>query len=144
MTKELNVKLTRTINASAKSCFDAWLNPETLKAFMGNCSGISATKVKIDAKVGGEFLIVMKAGEKDIPHTGTYKTINPHTRIEFTWLSPHQTLPDSLVTLDFKSLSDTSTELTLRQVGFASEEARKGHEGGWTEIVGGYVRFFAE
>ena len=142
MSKELSVKLTRTVAASAKSCFEAWLHPETLKAFMGNCSGIAVSEARVDARVGGDFYILMKAGDTDIPHTGHYKIIEPYQRIAFTWLSVHQTLKDSLVTLEFKAIDEKTTQLTLNHTGFESETARKNHEGGWGQIIGGFVAFF--
>jgi len=102
MSKELNVKLSRTISASQKSCYEAWLMPETLKAFMSNCNGIGVIDAKIDAKVGGKFLIVMLAGNKEIPHTGVYRTLQPYKQLAFTWMSVHQTLAESLVTMNSK------------------------------------------
>lgn len=141
MNKDLKVELKRTVRASQKKCFDAWLNPETLKSFMIASKGGSCPTATVDAKVGGSFLIVMKVGEKEIPHSGSYKTIDPHHRIAFTWLSPHQTAPESLVTLDFKLIDEQTTELTLRHIGFESEGARKGHEGGWTVIMDTFEAF---
>lgn len=142
MNKDLKVELKRTIQASQKKCFEAWLNPETLKNFMVASQGGTCPTANVDARVGGSFLIVMKVGEKEIPHTGEYKMIDPHQRIAFTWLSPHQKAPESLVTLEFKKIDEQTTELMLRHVGFETEGARTGHEGGWTVIVNTFEGFF--
>ncbi len=142
MTKELSVNLSRTVKASAKTCFEAWLKPESLQSFMSGCKGISVPRVETEPKAGGSFLIVMQVGETEIPHTGEYKTIRPFNQIVFTWMSPHQTLETSLVTLNFKSIDDKTTEITLSHEGFVSEAARKNHEGGWTNIIDSYVEYF--
>lgn len=142
MNKDLKVELRRTIRASQQKCFDAWLDPETLKNFMIPSQGGSCPTVNVDARVGGSFLIVMKVGEKEIPHSGEYKTIEPNERIAFTWLSPHQKAPESLVTLEFNKIDEQTTEMTLRHVGFETEGARSGHEGGWTMIVNTFEGFF--
>ena len=142
MNKDLKVELKRTIPASQKKCFDAWLNPETLKNFMIASQGGSCPTATADARVGGAFLIVMKVGEKEIPHSGEYKAIEPHHRLAFTWLSPHQKAAESLVTLEFKKIDEQTTELTLLHVGFETEGARSGHEGGWTVIVNTFKDFY--
>lgn len=142
MNKDLKVELKRTVRASQRKCFEAWLNPETLKGFMVPSNGGTCPTVKVDARVGGSFLIVMKVGEKEIPHSGEYKVINPHERIAFTWLSPHQKAAESLVTLDFERVDDQTTTLMLRHVGFETEGARSAHEGGWTMIVNTFEGFF--
>lgn len=144
MSKEFVVTLKRNVSASAKACFEAWLNPDTLGAFLSSCEGMGKANAEVDPKEGGAFLIVMRAGEKEIPHRGHYKTIKPYEKIEFTWLSEFQKLSDSLVTLEFKAIDDNHTEFTLTHVGFESEQARNGHEGGWKVCVDGFVNFISK
>ena len=88
--------VTRTIPAARQTVFDAWLSSEMLQKFMCPGEGMTCPKAEVDAKVGGNFLIVMTAGEKELPHRGEYKTIDRHDTIAFTWLSPY-TVDDSLV-----------------------------------------------
>ncbi|WP_292057129.1 MULTISPECIES: SRPBCC domain-containing protein [unclassified Martelella] len=76
----------------------------------------------------GRFSILMSTGEKEIPHAGTYLEIDPHSRLAFTWESPHS-LDDSVVTIDFAEPEPGVTEVTLHQVKFHSEEARDSHRG---------------
>ena len=83
---------------------------------------------------GGRFSIVMITAEKEIPHAGTYLEIDPFSRLAFTWESPYS-LDDSVVTIDLAEVDAGTTEITLKQVKFKSEEARQGHEQGWTAIL---------
>jgi uncharacterized protein YndB with AHSA1/START domain len=132
---ELELTVTRKIAASRETVFKAWLAPETLAAFMRTPSGGPPSRVSTDAVKGGRFSIVMSAGDKEIPHAGTYLEIDPHQRLSFTWESPYS-LDDSVVTIDLVEIDPQTTELTLRQVKFRSIEARDGHIGGWNAILG--------
>jgi uncharacterized protein YndB with AHSA1/START domain len=114
--------------------FDAWLSPAMLQKFMCPGEGMTCPKAEVDARVGGNFLIVMTAGEKEMPHRGEYKTIDKHDTIAFSWISPYSS-DDSLVTLSFEDADEGATKLTLHHKGFPNEESRGNHEGGWTNIV---------
>ncbi len=128
------VNITKTIAAPRQAVFEAWLDPEKLSKFMTPAPGMTVPRAETDAKVGGKYLIVMKAGEQEIPHHGEYKQIDRYEKLVFTWLSPFSQ-PGSLVTLTFKELAPNQTELNLHHVGFKDEESRNNHEGGWTSIV---------
>jgi len=131
---DLELTVTKIIPAPPKDVFEAWLNPDALAQFMKPAADMASARVTVDATEGGAFEIIMRAGEKEIPHRGEYKVIRPHERIVFTWLSDW-TLPDSTVTLDFADPGDGTTELTLHHVGFPDAESRDSHEGGWAEIL---------
>jgi uncharacterized protein YndB with AHSA1/START domain len=130
---ELSVVVSREFAAPVAQVFEAWLDPRVLAKFMNPCVGGPDARVSNDPVEGGTFEIIMKAEDKDIPHRGVYRKIDRYRQLVFTWDSPFS-LPDSEVTLDF-SESEAGTSLTLTHVKFASEEARKGHEGGWTGIL---------
>ena len=131
---ELSLTVERTINAPQEKVFSAWLDPDMLKRFMLPGENMSVPIASTDPREGGRFEILMRASEGDIPHAGTYETIDPHNRIVFTWESPYST-DDSRVTLDFAPNGD-GTNLTLTHVRFPNEESRNNHEGGWTAILG--------
>lgn len=130
----LELTVTRTIPAKRQDVFEAWLTPETLMKFMCPGEGMTCPKAEVDAREGGNFLIVMTAGDQEIPHNGEYKTITKHDELAFTWQSPFSKV-DSLVTLKFEDADAGATKLTLHHVGFNDEESRSNHEGGWTAII---------
>ena len=132
---ELELTVNRKIAASREKVFNAWLSPEMLAKFMAVPSGgTEPSKVKNDPVKGGRFSIVMVTAEKEIPHAGTYLEIDPFSRLSFTWESPYS-LDDSVVTIDLTEVDAGTTEITLKQVKFKSEEARQGHEQGWGAIL---------
>lgn len=136
MTQDLSLTVQRKINASPDRVYAAWLTPETLIRFMSNCQGISLTSATTDPRVGGRFSLVMNNGTKDIPHSGTYLALTPHSHIAFTWESEYSTVEGSTVTIDLVP-EGRETLLTLTHTRFANEGSRDGHKGGWTTILDG-------
>ncbi len=130
---ELSLTTSRTINASPETLFNAWLDPKMLQQFMRPGPDMTVPRASTDPKTGGRFDIVMQAGDNEIPHAGTYKEIDPHRRLVFTWESPFSA-DDSTVTLDFAP-GDGGTEVTLTHTRFPSEESRDNHAGGWAKIL---------
>lgn len=130
---DLSLTVSRTINAPVEKVFDAWLDPDILSRFMTPGEDVTVPSATVDPVEGGPFEIIMKVGDKEIPHSGVYKTIDRHSRLVFTWESPHS-IDGSTVTLDFAPV-DGGTEVTLTQVRFSSEDSRDGHEKGWTAIL---------
>jgi uncharacterized protein YndB with AHSA1/START domain len=96
--------------------------------------GMPAPQVECDPREGGAFLIVMRAGDKELPHRGEYLEISRYDRLVFTWQSEFAA-PGSTVTLTFDELGPGETKVTLHHVGFPSDESRDNHQGGWTEIL---------
>jgi uncharacterized protein YndB with AHSA1/START domain len=127
---ELTVNISKIIHAPIEKVFDAWLNPKMMSKFMRGMPGMSESDVETDAREGGNFTIIMHAGDEKIKHTGRYLEISRPDKLVFTWASPYS-LDDSTVTLNFTKIDDDKTKITLSQVKFIDEEARSGHESGW-------------
>ncbi|MDX2019416.1 MAG: SRPBCC family protein [Deltaproteobacteria bacterium] len=135
MTEATNVFLERLVPAPPVTVFNAWLDPAALSKFMCSCDGAFFTKkVTTDPRPGGKFLIVMRAGEQDLPHEGVYEVIEPHQRLVFTWLS-HIAGPGSRVTLTFAPHGDGATLLRLEHEGLPTDGARRSHHLGWSAIL---------
>lgn len=131
---DLTLQIERIIAAPREALFKAWLDPEMLKRFMLPGENMSVPRASADAREGGRFEIIMKAGDEEMPHRGTYREISPHERIVFTWESAASTEPDSEVTLDFAP-EGKGTRITLTHVRFPSEESRNNHQKGWGGIL---------
>jgi uncharacterized protein YndB with AHSA1/START domain len=138
MSQTPDVTLVRTIPAPPRRVFEAWLDERALLRFMCPAEGASVSRVEVDARVGGSFLIVMKVGGQELPHRGQYLEIEPYQRLVFSWISAHAG-EGSRVTLRFEALPDEQTRITLEHVGLA-EAARAPHDSGWTHILGELTR----
>jgi len=131
---ELKLECARIIAAPREKLFDAWLDPKMLARFMTPGPDMSVPEATTDPKVGGRFRIVMRMGDQDMPHQGTYKVIDRPNRLTFTWESMHSTVENSTVTVDFEEARG-GTNVRLRHVRFPSDESRSNHQGGWTRIL---------
>src|SRR5688572_33128687 len=96
------VSVRREIAAPAAELFDAWLDPGKLAAWMRPFDTIRAD-VKLDARVGGEFEIVMHTPKGPVPHTGSYQEISRPRRIVLTLDSPVAGDHGSLATVAFNA-----------------------------------------
>ena len=130
---DLSLTVQKRIQAPAAKVYSAWLDPRMLMRFMMPGPGMTTPKADTDPKVGGRFALVMNDGKTEIPHAGTYLELTPHSRIAFTWESPHSA-EGSTVTLDFAPDGD-ATMVTLTQLRFANENSREGHRSGWASIL---------
>ena len=130
---DLTLNITRKIKAPAEAVYNAWLNPEMLAKFMIAGEGVSIPRAEADPREGGRFTIIMASGDKEIPHGGEYKTLNPFSQIVFTWESPFS-VEGSTVTLNLKEAVD-GTNLELIHVKFRDEEMRDNHKHGWGAIL---------
>ena len=135
---DLSLTVQKHIAAPVERVYGAWLDPKKLVHFMSSCEGMSLSAAETDPRVGGRFLLLMNTGTKDVPHTGTYLELQPHSRIAFTWESEYSKVEGSTVTLDLVPQGN-ETILTLTHVRFANESSRDGHKGGWTTILDGLV-----
>ena len=133
--KQPDVRIVRTLPAPRRRVFEAWLNADALRQFMCPAEGSHVSKVEVDPRVGGSFLVMMNVGGEDRPHRGEYRAIEPHERLEFTWRSAHAG-ERSHVVLNFRDAARGHTELTLEHFGLPAEPAPTQHLGGWTHIVG--------
>ncbi|MBE9560733.1 MAG: SRPBCC domain-containing protein [Proteobacteria bacterium] len=132
--KDLTLNVSKTIHAPIEKVFDAWLNPELLAQFILPMPGMPQPKVENEAQQGGSFTIVMQVGDDKIPHTGEYLEISRPDKLVFSWLSPCST-DGSQVTIDFKVVDSSTTDVKLTHIRFIDEETRADHEGGWTNIL---------
>ena len=134
MSSDLELTVKKVIPAARKDIFEAWLDAKALAQFILPAEGMPNPKVENDPKVGGSFLIIMNVGDQELPHKGEYKTIKEYDEIAFTWESAYS-IPNSLVTLNFKELGPKETEVTLHHKGFPHEESRDNHQDGWGRIL---------
>src|SRR3989442_8530917 len=122
----------RVIPVPRDQVFAAWLDPASLTQWM-RPGDVSKATVEVDARVGGKFRIVMTHGRGDEEHWGEYLTIEPPSRLSFTWMSAHTDLRPTVVTVEFLERG-SSTELILTHTGLPAPRV-DAHKNGWTDII---------
>lgn len=125
--------VSRVIAASPEVLFDAWTDPRSLAAWM-QPGDATHTEVSADARVGGEFSILMHMPGAPVLHRGTYLEIDRPRRLAFTWRSRFTDDGDTLVTVDFRA-TDAGTEVAVTHERLPNESARSAHEDGWTSCL---------
>ncbi|HKV91929.1 MAG TPA: SRPBCC domain-containing protein [Candidatus Angelobacter sp.] len=143
---ELEMTITRTLNAPRDLAFSAWTEPEHLERWQNAPRGFTVTTHEVDFRVGGNYRICMRSPEgTDYWLQGVYREIKKPERLVFTyaWLDA-QGKPgkETLVTITFADRGN-KTEFTLHQSGFASAGSRDGHHDGWSSSIGRFVEYLA-
>jgi uncharacterized protein YndB with AHSA1/START domain len=90
MTPVKEVEFDRTFDASLEAVWQAWTDPEKLKAWWGPQNTV-IPECEVDLKVGGRFYIVMEATEGMGEYKGTrwpmeaeYTVVEPNTKLSYT------------------------------------------------------------
>ena len=131
------VHVRRLIQASPQVLFEAWLDPQQLAQWLRPFD-TSRTDASVDARVGGAYRIDMHTPGGVVEHRGEYVAIEPHTRLVFTWDSPH-TDGASLVTVSFVP-QGAATEVNVVHEKLP-EPKRQAHRDGWTSGLEKLARF---
>ena len=80
--------VTHPFNVSAEQIFDAWLDPKMIARFMFGPSvrpNESIIHLRNDPRVNGTFSYLVKRGDTEINHIGTYTKIERPGTLAFTW-----------------------------------------------------------
>jgi uncharacterized protein YndB with AHSA1/START domain len=133
MTSPPSITVRRLIEASAEELFDAWLDPESIAAWM-RPGTIVRTTATIDARVGGAFEITMYGDSDVYRHQGVYCAIERPQRLSFTWMSPATKQKETLVTVEFNARG-AATEVVVTHEQLPSEDERQSHTAGWTSAL---------
>ena len=136
MTATLTVA--RDIAASPERVFDAWLDPAQARRFLFATPDGEMLTCEIDARVGGEALIVERRGEQEARHHLRFEEIDRPRRLVFQFKACIAGQGDdgdwTRVTIDIAA-TDGGARLTLTHEGvWAGYEDRTRH--GWTMILG--------
>jgi uncharacterized protein YndB with AHSA1/START domain len=145
--QDLDLVLTRVLEAPRALVFKVWSEPEHLVRWWGP-TGFTLPSCKIEFHPGGAFrcLMLSPEGSEHRMH-GVYREIVAPEKISFSWTwvdAEGQPGPETLVTVTLEEAGKdgAQTKLTLHHAVFESITARDAHNGGWTqclERLGAYV-----
>jgi uncharacterized protein YndB with AHSA1/START domain len=127
------VVVRRMLPVTRERVFAAWLDPALLARWMRPRANSTAI-AEVDARVGGQFRIVMKHASEAVEHRGEYLAIEPPSRLSFTWISVNTDEQPTLVNVEFiETATGTELILTHRRLPRSKADA---HKNGWTAILG--------
>jgi uncharacterized protein YndB with AHSA1/START domain len=128
------VVVRRTIVAAAERVFDAWLDPVSYATWMVP-PGIRSSNALIDARVGGEYELMMHGDGNALIHSGVYREIDRPRRLVFTWISAGTHFRESVVRVGFEARGE-ETEVVVTHEGLPDAGAEQSHAEGWTAVLG--------
>lgn len=139
MTTDDALEITRVFAAPPERVFAAWLERDRFAAWIGP-EGIQCEVPLHEPRIGGAYRITMRLSDgRVIPVAGVFRTIEPPTRLAFTWGWEGDPSRDSLVTVTLRPHGD-GTALTLRQEGLGAG-TRDDHARGWTGTLNKLSRY---
>ena len=139
-----SLTLKRRINAPPEKIYAAWTQPENLIRWFGPAMvKQGSVRAEIDARVGGCYRISFDndRGEHN-EVAGTYRELEPHSRIVFSWAWHSRPERDSLVTVMLKP-DGAGTQLTLQHEQLFDDAARDAHRHGWNGTLDKLESHFA-
>ena len=123
--------LKRTFPATCERLFAMWTTAELLMKWFCPGRDMKVPVAEVDAREGGSYRIVMEDKDgKTYSPSGVYEEIIPNEKLVFSWKWADSELI-TRVTIEFKSVGDAETELTLTHEGFPETEIRDRHNEGW-------------
>jgi uncharacterized protein YndB with AHSA1/START domain len=135
-TSDLELVVTRTVNAPARLVFEAWTTPELFMRWWAPKSmGMSLTACELDVRTGGRYRLEFAhpSAPEPIAFFGRYIEVIPNTRIVWT----NEESGDGAVTTVTFEEDGGKTVLTLHDrypsKEAADEAVRSGSTGGYGE-----------
>ena len=136
--KQVDMNTTLWVNhhfdVPAQRVFDAWLDPESARQWLFTAPGGQITRCEIDARAGGQFVIVDQRGDESVEDVGEYIEIRRPTRMVFPFAVRKYSPQITRVTIDIVVAFSAGCELTLTHEGVLLEWVRQTEEG-WKMIL---------
>ena len=135
-----SVVVRRTVAGPRARVFEAWCRPELMAKWFFPAPGWRA-EISADLRVGGRYQIAMRdpAGGLHVQE-GVYRTIQPVSRLVFTWSCVELGVADSLVTVELAD-HGPQTEIVLSHELPDEPTILREHEGGWNGCLDSLVRY---
>jgi uncharacterized protein YndB with AHSA1/START domain len=130
------------IRATAARVFDAWTQPEQLRAWWGP-RPVTCADAEVDLRVGGRYRIVnlLPDGGSVTIH-GEFHVVDAPRMLVYTWNISDGAGEPSRVTVRFEPRGQ-DTEVVVVHEDIATELVRTSHQQGWHGCLDGLARHFA-
>jgi uncharacterized protein YndB with AHSA1/START domain len=131
-TGELQLEITRMLEASRGLVFKAWTEQERVIRWLGP-EGFEATLFESEARPGGAWRSRMRSPDgKEYAQHGVVREISPPGRFVFTQVWDDAPEHETVVTVEL-SEDGGRTQMMFHQGVFETVEARDSHREGWSQ-----------
>jgi uncharacterized protein YndB with AHSA1/START domain len=141
--EDLELVVTRIVNAPRRLVFQAWTVPEQVARWWGP-QGFVTTHCDMDIRPGGAFRLCMRSPDgTDYWKRGVYREIVAPERIVFTfaWEDAEGKPGHELLTTVTFADAGAGTRLTLHQARFETVERCQDHRTGWTSCLERFAEY---
>ncbi len=129
------VDLARVFTARPDAVFDAWITPEVMRRWLFKGPSNEILQPEVDARAGGKFSILERAGGEEIDHFGTFETVDRPRRLIFTLEVPKHFPGVTRVTVDLEPTTGGAL-MRFTQTGVEREVT----EGAWRDMFEALAR----
>lgn len=130
----LKLEMQRTLPAAPETVFEGFSDPSRLAKWWGP-RGFAIPSLEFEVREGARYKIEMQPPDGDSFFlVGEFREVEPPGRLAFSfvWEEPHPDDIETLVELSIETRGE-STEVTMRQGPFKTDERRELHRGGWSD-----------
>jgi glutathione S-transferase len=142
------VQIVHTINAPREEVFRAWTDPDELRRWWGP-GEFTCPEATVDLRPGGKYRLVMQPpGGEAFVVAGTYREVEPPSRLVYTWrweTGPAADGSESLVSVEFRESAThpPRTELVLTHSDFPPSHGPAPYQMGWEGGLEKFERLFS-
>jgi len=111
--------------------WQAWTDPSIAKLWFGSDPNGKVLDAKFDVRISASFSVTFANSDRtEFTCQGTYKVIDPYTRLVFTWGWANQPDVAELVSLQFNP-DEHGTLMLFKQSNINPETTLHNYEEGW-------------
>ena len=133
------LRVVRRVRTGRRDAFDAWVNPERLRAWFGP-AGTTVVAVDGEFGVGKHYKLSVRHENGRLDElVWTFREIVPPERLVFGWSvgsAASAGAPQTLVTITFRE-SGSFTEIELEHTGVRTDRERQMFSAGWKGCFAG-------
>lgn len=130
---ELELVVTRTVNAPARIVFEAWTNPELFRRWwVPKSYGLNLVACEMDVRVGGQYRLAFLHEGSTMEFFGTYVEVTPPSRL--VWTNDEGDAGQTVTTVTFDEI-DGKTVLTIHDLYPSAEAVDTGSTGAMPEVL---------
>jgi uncharacterized protein YndB with AHSA1/START domain len=128
------VVVRKRIAATREELFDEWTDPEGMREWMRPGDALSA-EVQLEPRAGGALLFIIRSPTETFEHRGVFQVFERPSKLAFTWTAKNIGAQETLVTVEFREISATETELVLTHERIPRKDVSDRYQSGWSRIV---------
>ncbi|MBS1723378.1 MAG: SRPBCC domain-containing protein [Armatimonadetes bacterium] len=130
---DLELVVTRTVNAPARLVWDAWTKPELFRQWwVPKSYGLNLVACELDVRPGGQYRLAFLHEGSTMEFFGTYVEVTPHSRL--VWTNEEGDEGATVTTVTFEE-TDGKTLLTVHDLYPNAEAVETGSTGAMPEVL---------